>query len=59
VPATNVAGVVRVTQAFVPLLERSDDPVIVNASSGMGSLAVTSNPSRRESGIVGLGAVPW
>src|SRR5437879_4142889 len=33
---TNVFGVVRVTQAFVPLLERSSDPVIVNVSSGMG-----------------------
>ena len=52
--ATNVAGVVSVTQAFVPLLEQSDNPVIVNVSSGMGSLAVTTDPSRLESGIVGL-----
>jgi NAD(P)-dependent dehydrogenase (short-subunit alcohol dehydrogenase family) len=35
---TNVFGVVRVTQAFVPLLERSANPVIVNVSSGMGSI---------------------
>jgi NAD(P)-dependent dehydrogenase (short-subunit alcohol dehydrogenase family) len=46
---------VRVTQAFVPLLERSDNPVIVNVSSGMGSLAVTTDPSRLEAGIVALG----
>jgi NAD(P)-dependent dehydrogenase (short-subunit alcohol dehydrogenase family) len=53
--ATNVVGIVRVTQAFVPLLERSDNPVIVNVSSGMGSLAVTTDPSRLEAGIVALG----
>jgi NAD(P)-dependent dehydrogenase (short-subunit alcohol dehydrogenase family) len=52
---TNVVGVVRVTQAFVPLLERSDNPVIVNVSSGMGSLGVTTDPGRLESGIVSLG----
>jgi NAD(P)-dependent dehydrogenase (short-subunit alcohol dehydrogenase family) len=51
---TNVFGVVRVTQAFVPLLLRSDSPVVVNVSSGMGSLAVTSDPARLESTIVGL-----
>jgi len=52
--ATNVFGVVRVTQAFVPLLERSEAPVIVNVSSGMGSFAVTLDPSRFESTLVGL-----
>jgi NAD(P)-dependent dehydrogenase (short-subunit alcohol dehydrogenase family) len=52
--ATNVVGIVRVTQAFVPLLERSANPVIVNVSSGMGSLAVTTDPQRLESTIVGL-----
>ena len=51
---TNVVGIVRVTQAFVPLLERSANPVIVNVSSGMGSLAVTTDPERLESTIVGL-----
>jgi NAD(P)-dependent dehydrogenase (short-subunit alcohol dehydrogenase family) len=51
---TNVFGVVRVTQAFVPLLERSDNPVIVNVSSGMGSIGVTSDPERLESTIVSL-----
>ena len=55
--ATNVVGIVRVTQAFLPLLERSPNPVIVNVSSGMGSLGVTTDPERLESTLVGL-AVP-
>jgi NAD(P)-dependent dehydrogenase (short-subunit alcohol dehydrogenase family) len=46
---------VRLTQAFLPLLERSDDPVVVNLSSGMGSFGVTNDPQRLESTIVGLG----
>jgi NAD(P)-dependent dehydrogenase (short-subunit alcohol dehydrogenase family) len=37
----NVAGVVRATTAFLPLLHRSADPVIINVSSAMGSLAAT------------------
>jgi NAD(P)-dependent dehydrogenase (short-subunit alcohol dehydrogenase family) len=48
----NVAGVVRTTTAFLPLLRRSADPVIINVSSGMGSLAFTHDPSRVESSIV-------
>jgi NAD(P)-dependent dehydrogenase (short-subunit alcohol dehydrogenase family) len=52
---TNVFGIVRVTRAFLPLLERSATPVIVNVSSGMGSLAVTSDPSRFESTLTSLG----
>ena len=51
---TNVFGVVRVTQAFLPLLEASEAPVIVNVSSGMGSLGRTTDPERIESTIVGL-----
>lgn len=35
---TNVFGVVRVTNAFLPLLLRSAAPVVVNVSSGLGSL---------------------
>ena len=52
--ATNVLGIVRVTRAFLPLLERSENPVVVNVSSGMGSFAITSDPDRVESRIVGL-----
>jgi NAD(P)-dependent dehydrogenase (short-subunit alcohol dehydrogenase family) len=51
---TNVFGIVRVTRAFLPLLERAANPVIVNVSSGMGSLAVTSDPNRLESTLIGL-----
>ncbi|MGW6261051.1 MULTISPECIES: SDR family NAD(P)-dependent oxidoreductase [unclassified Streptomyces] len=47
----NVFGVVRVTAAFLPLLRRSSDPVIVNVSSGMGSFAATHDPSRVESSV--------
>lgn len=36
---TNVFGVVRVLHAFLPLLERSDAPVVVNVSSGLASFA--------------------
>ncbi|MET7669062.1 SDR family NAD(P)-dependent oxidoreductase [Micromonospora luteifusca] len=35
---TNVFGMVRVTHAFLPLLQRSAAPVIVNLSSGLASL---------------------
>jgi NAD(P)-dependent dehydrogenase (short-subunit alcohol dehydrogenase family) len=48
----NVAGAVRTTTAFLPLLARSADPVIVNVSSGMGSLEHTHDPSRPESHVV-------
>ncbi|MEU0834359.1 SDR family NAD(P)-dependent oxidoreductase [Streptomyces sp. NPDC005969] len=48
----NVIGAVRVTSAFLPLLRRSPDPVIVNVSSGMGSLALTHDPSRPESEVI-------
>ncbi|HET9081257.1 MAG TPA: SDR family NAD(P)-dependent oxidoreductase [Trebonia sp.] len=41
---TNVFGLVRVTRAFLPLLRKSAAPVIVNVSSGLGSLAGMSNP---------------
>jgi NAD(P)-dependent dehydrogenase (short-subunit alcohol dehydrogenase family) len=45
---TNVFGVVRVTHAFLPLLEASDNPVIVNVSSGLGSLTRTNIPDSDE-----------
>lgn len=45
----NVVGVVRTTTAFLPLLRRSADPVIINVSSGMGSLEATHDPARVES----------
>lgn len=47
--AVNVAGPVRVINAFLPLLRQSSAPVIVNVSSGMGSFAATHDPDRLES----------
>ncbi|MFF5498395.1 SDR family oxidoreductase [Streptomyces aquilus] len=41
---TNVFGVVRVTHAFLPLLQRSAAPVVVNVSSGLASLTALSDP---------------
>ncbi len=41
---TNTFGVVRVTQAFLPLLQRSPAPVVVNVSSGLASLAHVTTP---------------
>ncbi len=51
---TNVFGVVRVTKAFLPLLDASENPVIVNVASGLGSLALTNDPERSEHAIVNL-----
>jgi NAD(P)-dependent dehydrogenase (short-subunit alcohol dehydrogenase family) len=45
---TNVMGVVRVTQAALPLLRKSANPVVVNISSGLGSFWAVSNPERNE-----------
>lgn len=41
---TNVFGLVRVTQAMIPLLKRSGGGRIVNMSTGLASLALTSGP---------------
>jgi len=41
---TNVVGVVRVTNALLPLLRRSPSPRIVNVSSSVGSLALQTKP---------------
>ncbi|WP_369230468.1 SDR family oxidoreductase [Streptomyces sp. R21] len=41
---TNVFGVVRVTHAFLPLLQCSAAPVVVNISSGLASLTHLSDP---------------
>jgi NAD(P)-dependent dehydrogenase (short-subunit alcohol dehydrogenase family) len=41
---TNVFGVVRVTNAMLPLLRRADSPRIVNISSNMGSLTLRTGP---------------
>lgn len=46
---TNVFGVVRVTQAMLPLLRRSSSARIVNIGSAMGSLTLTSDPDNLRS----------
>jgi NAD(P)-dependent dehydrogenase (short-subunit alcohol dehydrogenase family) len=51
---TNVLGPVRVSQAFIPLLERSEAAVIVNVSSGLGSQTLIRDPDRVESTVVSV-----
>ncbi|MFD7796691.1 SDR family oxidoreductase [Streptomyces sp. NPDC059759] len=41
---TNVIGVIRVTNALLPLLRRSPSPRIVNVSSSVGSLTLQTTP---------------
>jgi NAD(P)-dependent dehydrogenase (short-subunit alcohol dehydrogenase family) len=41
---TNVFGPVRLLHAFIPLLEKSEAPVVVNVSSGLGSLGLSADP---------------
>jgi NAD(P)-dependent dehydrogenase (short-subunit alcohol dehydrogenase family) len=41
---TNVFGAVRVLRAFIPLLEKSPAAVVVNVSSGVGSLSLAADP---------------
>ena len=45
---TNTVGVIRVTQAALPLLEKSENPVVVNVSSALGSFWAVTNPERRQ-----------
>jgi NAD(P)-dependent dehydrogenase (short-subunit alcohol dehydrogenase family) len=42
---TNFFGTIDVTQAFLGLLEKSDTRIIVNVTSGLGSLALHSDPT--------------
>ncbi|MFB7141315.1 SDR family NAD(P)-dependent oxidoreductase [Gottfriedia sp. NPDC056225] len=51
---TNVFGIVRVTQHFLPLLKKSNQPVIVNVSSGLGSFGQVTNPEKIESTVNAL-----
>jgi NAD(P)-dependent dehydrogenase (short-subunit alcohol dehydrogenase family) len=41
----NVFGAVRVLLAFIPLLKASERPVVVNVSSGLGSVATAARPA--------------
>lgn len=43
---TNAVGIIRVTEAALPLLRNSANPVVVNVSSALGSFWATHVPSR-------------
>jgi NAD(P)-dependent dehydrogenase (short-subunit alcohol dehydrogenase family) len=52
---TNVFGVVSVTNAMLPLLRRSDAGRIVNMSSHLGSLTLSSDPGSPVAGVTMIG----
>ena len=54
---TNVIGVIRVTNAMLPLLRRSASPRIVNMSSSVGSLTLQTTPGA-EVGPVSVAYTP-
>jgi NAD(P)-dependent dehydrogenase (short-subunit alcohol dehydrogenase family) len=54
---TNVVGVIRVTNAMLPLLRHSDQPRIVNMSSSVGSLTRQSVPGS-ETGPISAAYAP-
>ena len=43
---TNAVGIIRTTEAALPFLRRSDNPVVVNVSSALGSFWAVHEPSR-------------
>jgi NAD(P)-dependent dehydrogenase (short-subunit alcohol dehydrogenase family) len=45
---TNAIGLIRVTQASLRLLGKSENPVVVNVSSALGSFWAVTNPDRRQ-----------
>lgn len=51
---TNVFGIVRMMQHFLPLLDKSSNPVVVNVSSGLGSFGMVTNPATQESHVNSL-----
>jgi NAD(P)-dependent dehydrogenase (short-subunit alcohol dehydrogenase family) len=48
---TNAVGIVRVTEAALPLLRKATNPTVVTVSSSMGSFWAVTNPERPESGM--------
>jgi NAD(P)-dependent dehydrogenase (short-subunit alcohol dehydrogenase family) len=48
---TNAVGIVRVTEAALPLLRHSTNPNVVTVSSSMGSFWAVTNPDRPEHGM--------
>jgi NAD(P)-dependent dehydrogenase (short-subunit alcohol dehydrogenase family) len=55
---TNVFGVMRVTNAMLPLLKRSPAGRIVNVSSGVGSMGYMTNPDHYMSRLPAVAAYP-
>jgi NAD(P)-dependent dehydrogenase (short-subunit alcohol dehydrogenase family) len=45
---TNAVGIVRVTEAALPLLRKSSNPTVVTVSSSLGSFWAVNNPDRPE-----------
>ncbi|ASY35073.1 MULTISPECIES: SDR family NAD(P)-dependent oxidoreductase [unclassified Streptomyces] len=45
----NAVGIVRVTEAALPLLRKSANPLVVNVTSSLGSFWAVNNPERVES----------
>lgn len=52
---TNVYSIVRLTRAALPLLEASNNAVIVNVASGVGFLPIVTDPERLESTVASVG----
>jgi len=44
----NVFGIVRTTHAFLPMLQASNDPAVINVASGLGSFGIVTDPERFE-----------
>ena len=51
---TNVFGLVRTTQAFLPVLAGSANPVVVNVGSSLGSIGRVTAPAAPESAVPAL-----
>ncbi|SDG48299.1 NAD(P)-dependent dehydrogenase, short-chain alcohol dehydrogenase family [Lentzea fradiae] len=47
----NAVGVVRVTEAALPLLRKASSPVVVTVSSSLGSFGTVTDPERPEFGL--------
>lgn len=48
---TNTVGIVRITEAALPLLQRSQSPRVLTLSSSLGSFWAVNNPDRPEYGM--------
>lgn len=51
---TNAVSIVRVTEAALPLLMKSPNPVVVNVSSALGSFAANHDPARPASHVAAI-----